>query len=281
MRLRSEFSVKQRGIALIAVLWIVAALSLIVAGLVKVTRQDARVVASSKQGVMAEALGEAAIQMVLQKMQQRREAFNHYVTVPVEFQGVNMEVAAMPLTGLINVNGASPVLFSLLFRVAGGLPADAAGRLAEQVVAFRDKPDPQGQTSGFDAPEDLLQVPGVDYNLYANIARLLVADKRGTGKVNPQAAPPDVLVVLAGGSLQAAQGVALARQAAGSLADTSALDASQLDSSVTSRYRLQARLTVDGGRQWLISQDVDLLPSSKDHLPWRVIASDRRLLPAT
>lgn len=269
-----------RGIALIAVLWIVAALSLIVTGLVKVTRQDAKVVAASKQGVIAEALGSAAIQIVLQKMQTQREAFNRYQTVPVNFEGANVTVAITPMTGLVNVNGASPQLLAQVFRVAGGLPAGVATGLAQQVVAVRDKPDGQGLVVGFDAPEDLLQVPGVDYELYANISSLLVADKRGSGKVNAQAAPPDVLVVLAGGNQQAAQNMAQARQSQGAMADMTALDASFLDNAVNNRFRLQAFLTVDGGRQWSVSRDVDLVSTSRDGLPWRVIGADRRLLPA-
>lgn len=59
---------KQRGMALLAVLWMVAALTIIVSGLTRSIREEARVMSLSRQNVQAQALGDAAIQLALQAL---------------------------------------------------------------------------------------------------------------------------------------------------------------------------------------------------------------------
>lgn len=270
----------QAGIALVGVLWMVAALSLIVAGMVKVTRQDARTVSASKQGVLAEAYGQAAIVQTVQRMQIDRTQYTRYTQLSVNYQGLPIQVTVVPLNGLINLNGASAGLLSKLFRVAGGLPPATADALAQQVVTLRDRPDAKGAAMGFDAVEDLLQVPGVDYDLYANIARLLVVGRRSVVRVNALAATPEVLMVLAGGDAALAQQVVQARQVPGSSPDTTRLDAAFLDNSSGSRYRLIASLSLDNGRRWAVSRDIDLNRNAQDGQPWRIFGADRRMTSA-
>ncbi len=189
----------------------------------------------------------------------------------------SLQVAVVPLNGLINLNGAPAGLLSKLFRVAGGLPAPTADALAQQVVTLRDRPDAKGIAVGFDAVEDLLQVPGVDYDLYANIARLLVVGRRTVARVNALAAAPEVLVVLAGGVGAVANQIVQARQVAGSAPDTTRLDASFVDNSSGSRYRLIASLSLDAGRRWYVSRDIDLNRNAPDGQPWRIFGADRRV----
>jgi len=271
---------RQAGIALVGVLWMVAALSLIVAGMVKVTRQDARTVSASKQGVFAEAYGQAAIVQTVQRMQTDPSQYVRYTQFTTQYQGAQIQVAVVPLNGLINLNGAPAGLLSKLFRVAGGLPAPTADALAQQVVTLRDRPDAKGIAVGFDAVEDLLQVPGVDYDLYANIARLLVVGRRTVARVNALAATPEVLVVLAGGDAAVANQIVQARQVAGSAPDTTRLDASFVDNSSGSRYRLIASLSLDAGRRWYVSRDIDLNRNAPDGQPWRIFGADRRVASA-
>ena len=273
-------SARQAGIALVGVLWMVAALSLIVAGMVKLTRQDARTVSVSKQGVFAEAYGQAAIVQAVQRMQTDPSQYVRYNKFTTQYQGLPIEVAVVPLNGLINLNGAPAGLLAKLFRVAGGLPASAADALAQQVVTLRDRPDAKGLALGFDAVEDLLQVPGVDYDLYANIARLLVVSRRSAARVNALAATPEVLLVLSGGHAAVANQVAQARQVAGSAPDTTRLDASFVDNGSVSRYRLIASLSLDSGRRWYVSRDIDLNRNAPDGQPWRIFGADRRVASA-
>ena len=55
-----------RGVALIAVLWLVAAMSLVISGVVQSVRSEMRTIGSYRQTVLANAAGDAAILMALQ-----------------------------------------------------------------------------------------------------------------------------------------------------------------------------------------------------------------------
>jgi general secretion pathway protein K len=133
------------------------------------------------------------------------------MTVELPYQGVPVQIEVMPLNGLIDINSApAPLLSKLLAAGVGrGRPA-CAGRGS---AAHHAGPGWRG--GAFDAPEDLLRVPGIDYELYAKIAALVTADLRGSGKVNPMAAPPGVLNVLSGGSSGVADRIQSARAAGG------------------------------------------------------------------
>ena len=59
------------GLALVAVLWIVAALSIMVTGAMHSVRSELRLVSHVRQSVEAAAKGEAAMQLVLQEKEQK------------------------------------------------------------------------------------------------------------------------------------------------------------------------------------------------------------------
>lgn len=264
------------GVALIAVLWIVAALSIIVSGVVHSVRGEARVVSVAKQSVVGEAQGDAAIHLVLQNMVARKERPARLIYVDTEFQGLAMRVQVLPLNGLIDINQAPEPLLVRLLAVAGGLDAAAASRGAAAIVQARTTKDARGRAIGFEAVEDLLQVPGVDYPLYANISRLVTADQPASGKVNPLAAPEAVLSVLAGGNLERAAGIAAAREAGQTGIDTTVLAADSIDNGTTQRYRIQARVPLPDGAWLLVSRSVDFSEGSQEGLPWRTFHAERR-----
>lgn len=266
--------------ALIAVLWIVAALSLVVTGLVKTARDEIRQVSANRRALTSEALGLAAINQVLQQMQVQPTAVTGLTYVPTQFEGVAIQVQVVPLTGLINLNSAPAGLLVRLFTVAGGLAAGQAEALSNLVLAQRQARDGAGAPVGFDAPEDLLQLPGVDYELYARLAPLVVADRRTAGGVNPLAAPVGVLKVLAGGDEAIALQIDTARRTSGAGVDTSRLDGAWLDPTIGNRFWLIARVPqADGG--WLLSlRGVDVAAGARDGLPWQTFMARRWFEPA-
>ncbi len=259
---------RPRGMALLAVLWIVAALSLIAVGLTRSLRDETRSVALARQQVQAQALGDAALQIALQALMASRQPLARVATTDVTWQGVPIHVELMPLNGLIDLNMAAPPLLARLFTVAGGLAPDAAQALAQAVVQARQQRDAHGAPQRFEAEEDLLRVPGVEYDLYARLAPLLTADLRGSGRVNPMAAPLGVLAVLAGGNLAAAQQIAAARDAGQVGIDTTALDASLIDSAPSRRLRATARVPMADGAAVQVARSVDLDGRSSDGAPW-------------
>lgn len=258
----------QQGIALIAVLWIVAALSIISTGVVNGLRQEARTLGMESQQLRAQALGDAAIQITLQSMQANSQALERLVWRDVTYRGVAIRVQAMPLTGLIDINAAGLPLLQQMFRVAGGLTPDAARSLVQAVMQYRQQPDARGVSQRFAAVSDLMRVPGMDYDLYARLAPLLTTDVQGTGRINPLAAPQQVLAVLADGNTELAHRIASARDAGQAGIDTSALDGSLIDTSVSRRVRVQAYVPMADGRIAYVSRSVDLDARRPDGSPW-------------
>ncbi len=94
----------------------------------------------------------------------------------------------------------SPALLATLFRYAGVRMSRGAEALAAAAVEWRSAKDGRGRPVGFEAPEDLLRVRGVDYTLYARLSAVVTADLQGNGRVSPPAAPDEVLRVLASGN---------------------------------------------------------------------------------
>ena len=104
----------QRGMVLIAVLWIVAALSIIVSGITRSVREEARMLSLTRQSVEFSALGDAAIQLALQEMASLPAPVGRLIQIETVYQGVAIPVEVMPLNGLIDINAASMPLLSRL-----------------------------------------------------------------------------------------------------------------------------------------------------------------------
>lgn len=267
--------VVEQGIALIAVLWIVAALSIVVTGVVHSVRSEVRLVGGARQAVENVALGEAAINLVLQSMVAQSERPARLMLLPVTYRGHSMVVETMPLTGLIDINKASVPLLARLYAVAGGLDRPAAQALAEATVQKRSERTAGGRQTGFEAGEDLLRVPGLEYALYARLSRLISAEEsQGAGLVNPLAAPPEVLAVLTDGNT-ALSSLLAARRASGATGiDTSALPQEFIGNTVSLRYRLQARIALPDGAHAVVSRSVELRPDARLGLPWRIFNAE-------
>lgn len=271
---------RSRGMALIAVLWVVAALSILVTGFSRIARDEVGVVASVRQGVVAQAMGDAAIALALWEISGTAVPVARVQHADIAYRGVIVPVSVMPLNGLIDLNTAPPALLARLYEVAGGLPADAAQALAQFTIEARTKPSPANQPERFEATEDLLRLPGVDYDLYARLSPLLTVYARASGgRVNPMAAPLDVLTVLANGNVGVAGRIAQERDQGAQGVDTTSLEASFVGVSPSRRYRVSAIVPLPDGTHMRISRTVDLGFSSRDGLPWRTLHTERSLEP--
>ncbi len=269
-----------QGLALVAVLWIVAALSILATSMSYAVRDEIRQAARARHAGEAAALGDAAIQLVLQEMVGSAAARpTRLVRVERSFLGQSVDVEVMPLSGLIDINSAGEALLLRLFVVAGQLNAGAAAALAQTILDVRSQlPRSGARTRAFEAPEDLLRVPGMEYPLYARIAGLVTVDGQSDGRVNALAAPADVLLVLADGNAANAGRVAAARDAAREGVDTTTtLNGNYLGSGRTSRFRLVARVGLPDGRKALVSRTVDLEDGARDGLPWRTLQMQRSI----
>jgi general secretion pathway protein K len=268
----------QRGVALIAVLWIVAALGIIVAGLVQAQRDEIHTVATSRQLVEGVALGNAGIQLVMQQLSARTEPLTQLRLFEVTFDSRVLTVEVTPLNGLIDLNRAPEGLIAAMFRVPGGLDGPRAAGLAQAVASARTA-EAGARGPRFEAPEDLLQVPGIDYDLYARLAPLLTTDATGTGMVNALAAPYEVLLVLTqGDSVQAAK-IDAERRSGQPGTDTTGLSGPFIDNSVSSRWRLQTWVRMADGKVVRVTRSAQLTPGPANPSPWRILQAEDRFEP--
>ena len=269
----------QDGVALIAVLWIVAALSILVTGMVQAQRDEIRLVASARQTVQGSALGNAAIQLVLQQMAALAQPVTRLSRIETSFGGVSIPVQVMPLNGLVDLNRAQEPLLVALFTIAGKLPADRAAALAKALIAAR-VPGPLTQGGPrFEAIEDLLQLPGVDFGLYARLSPLVTTDAMGGGRVNAMAAPEGVLLVLSEGDVARAARIAASRDGGGPGVDTTDLAPQLTETVATTRFRLVAQVPLPDGRRLLSSRMVETGKATPDGVPWRIFQSEDRFEP--
>ncbi len=268
-RLPASTLARQHGMVLIAVLWMVAALSILVTGVTRSVREEVRTLTLARQSVEGMALGDAAIQLVLQEMVSRPgNAFVSLVQVQTVYRGVAMQVQVVPLNGLIDLNSAPEALLASLYSVSGGLPLESASTLAQATVQARQQKDTRGLQKRFEAPEDLLQIQGMNYPLYARLSGLVTTDLSSTGKVNPLAAPLGVLTVLAAGNAEVASRIAQSRSAGKVAVDTTALSAAFVQNTSVMRFRLQARVPLADGAWLNVSRSVDLNARERDGVPW-------------
>lgn len=266
----------QRGLALIAVLWITAALGLIVTGVVHSLRLEAGTTGRELRQLQALAHGDAAILQVLQNWHgNNRLSSEKLESTPVPWGGQTIDVLTGPLEAYIDLNHASVPLLAEMFRHAAGLDPDNALQLAQALDVYRQTPGPDNRRQGLSTPEDLLQIPGFTYSLYASIAYSVTADlKTGGGLVNPQAAPLGVLQVLAGGDTALASQIAQRRQADPMTMDTSTFNPAFITRGASRFFWLAARVPQpDGGflvRRWTVFSGTD----NRTGLPWKVLARD-------
>jgi general secretion pathway protein K len=277
---RQVFVNRTSGMVLVAVLWIVAALAVIVTGMIHSVRAEVKQVSAASQMAQGSAWGGAAIATVLQNLSVPAASQSSLISTNVQFQGLSISVRAMSLNGLIDLNTSSPELLEKLFVVAGELPASKASALAELVRAERNRPGPQGRAQRLESAEDLLRLPAMDYDTYAKVADLVTTDARGSGRVNLAAAPLGVLRVLADGNMALASRLFQGRELGAVGQDTSALNSALVDNAPSRRFLVQARVPLSDGGRLLVSRWVDMNSGKADGLPWRIFHADNRLEPS-
>ena len=263
----------ERGMALLMVLWITAALGIIVASVSYMVRAEVRYVASMREAAVARATARAAVVLLLQELrassQRRLDRPQAYMFT---FNGVAVNVLAAPLNGLIDLNQAPAPLLTKVFESTLGLDLMAAQALALSIVEKRTARGPSGGVVLFDAVEDLLEVPGLDYELYARLAPLVTANTGGDGKINPYAAPEPLLVALAAGNHAAVTAFMAARES--SAGDLSSFDQAFLTSSGATRLRVQVQIPKGDGGLSQVNCDASLVGQRVSATPWSIQQCD-------
>jgi general secretion pathway protein K len=263
------------------VLWIVGALSVLVTGVVLAQRAELRMAGAARASLVGEAAGQAAIHIVLQRMTAGGDRIDRLTRVAVRHDERDIVVEVMPLTGLIDLNLAPRPLLEAFVARAGGADEKLARQVAEAVVARREAaPGPAEASSLLAAPEELLSLPGVDYDLFARLAPMVTTGSGGVGRINPLAAPDEVLRFLAAGNAALARRVADDRDAGVVAIDTSRLEGAFIDATVSTRHRFTAQVPMADGARVLVVRDVDTAVDSLSPAPWQTFRTSTRWIAA-
>jgi len=286
----SVLAFRQRGVALVAVLWIVAALTLLVASMQTTSTAEIRVAQSRTEIARAAALGDAAIQMALLDWRTSAPPPDRMTRKVYTFEGVAIELAVVPASGYINLNAAPEALLRLALEQRAGLSPAQAQVLAQRIIDWRDQDDaplPQGaeaeayvaagvafrpRNKPFTVPEDLMQVLGMELDLFDMIQGLFSVWSGSAQGVNPMAAPYEVLLLLAGGRAEVAAQIATARDAGAVGIDTTALEQSFVGGgSIGNTLHLIASVPLAGGGVAVRGRWVNLA-ADVDGAPWRTLS---------
>lgn len=207
----------QRGIALVAVLWITVLLALLAASFARTTRNANYLARNLTSGAEARALADAgvyrAIAGLLERAPERQLALDGS-PYRVGFAAGQVLLKLQDEGGKIDLNRAPGAMFAKLFLTVGVSEDDSAA-LADAIVDYRDgnhdrhlhgAEDDDYKAAGlprgakdapFEAIEELRQVLGMNEGLYQLVAPAITVWGRGR-RVNRATAPPLVLRALPG-----------------------------------------------------------------------------------
>ena len=191
----------ERGFALVAVLWLLALLGVIAAGFFSEIRIETRLARNLAENAKAEALADAGVQRAVLGLLDLDETTAWRTDgTPYKFalgEGV-VWIRLQDEAGKIDLNRCPDQTLLALFRAAGLHVGDAASLVdAIAQVRGRDGQRHRDGTKGapFEVASELLQVPGIDRDLYERIApNLTVYSARR--QVDRAVAPAAVLRIL-------------------------------------------------------------------------------------
>lgn len=269
----------QQGVALAIVVWFLAAMSLLVAGIVSQSRVDTRMAQTHAAKAQAVAAGDGAIELMLAALQSKQlKSFRGRGVPSMEFEvGEHaVQVVLVPASGLIDLNGAPRDLLSKLFSTHGGVEKSEAQLLADNVVKWRNQPMPgTRQAAKFRSIEDVLRVEGIGRTLVEGIRDSVVVGRVPHQGVDWQSAAPAVLAVLAGGDSSMVS--SLVEQREGGLVPNKTiprgLNARFQSVGSGNDYRVDALVTV-GDKAWLRRRWVSVGSGGRGLLPWQYTGTE-------
>lgn len=297
---------REDGVALVILVWFLAAMSLLVAALVMQARVDVKLAQLHVARAQVEAVADGGIQLALAELliNEREEGLDsraiHY-SYPV-LGDTEVAVSFTPLAGLIDLNLATEDLLFNLFSKGARIDENVARELAVSVVEWRssgsakslsDDPDwqpgdvaaePQIESvtvelgirrGRFEAIEDLLLVPGIDRIAYETMRDSVAVSQRGQSGVDWVSAPESVLYIIS--SLEEGDAAAVvesrAIEEAEGLVIPEEIDLAFLSEGGTQLYRVDAVVATDETafhrRRW-----VHRSRPGVDGLPWEFFRTE-------
>ena len=208
---------RQRGVALLLVLWACTLLAILLGGyaaLVRTEALQARFEFSQTQAHYAAEAGVMRMAYQLQNPIPKQRWLSDGRNYTFSYEGAQISVSAIAEGGKVDLNSASPEVLQALFQ-AGGLEQKKAQELATQVTDWRNQASIQGQADTqraayaaagrdygprngpFASVEEVQMVLGMTPALYRTIAPVLTI---WSGNASPDlnTAPPLALQAIPG-----------------------------------------------------------------------------------
>lgn len=279
-----------RGVALVLVLWLVAALSLVVSASTRGLRQGMQSVQIQLDSLKAELKLDGAIQMLAQYMLASPALSKDYHWYLFELDGERVWIEITPSDGLVDVSVASEELLLTLISGAAGLPEAEAAVLVSRIKDWIDPDDQPHGVGGAEAPQyraagwpsmprnappedpgELRSVLGMSQELYERIRPFLGLN--GQQKIQLDSAPPDLIDILSRqkGLGEKVRLVSREQRAALMLSQDAGQFFSPVASSGPRDVRLRAFLESEHSQWWLREIWVALAPRPDTVTPWTTL----------
>jgi general secretion pathway protein K len=222
---------RERGSALLLVLWVAALLAALLAGIAAAARSESEAALYGSEQVRAELAAQAGLAHAIAGMrapdvQQQWVPDGRPYTF--DFDGARVTVKVVDVSGMLDLNASTPDLLRGLFQAAGANTVQA-GDLANAIAAVRGgSSDSQGGATpsaaqfdggiGTEAPhgsfraiDQLARLPGMDAGLFARIESSVTVYS-GRNFPDVSYAGPLVMAAVQGVSLDAAKSLVAARR---------------------------------------------------------------------
>ena len=208
---------RQRGIALVLVLWVTVLLSVIVGSFTLVSRVETMQARNQLDVTRAYFAAEAGLHRAVAAMNvndPQRQWVPDGRVYEMRFAGADVEIRVVDESGRIDLNAAQQDQLLSLFE-SQGLERQRAEELTDAILDWRDPDDlvrnfgaedPDYEAAGyaygakdapFDTVEELQQVMGMNYELYKQVEPAVTVYS-GRSQVNLNLAPREVLLAQPG-----------------------------------------------------------------------------------
>lgn len=189
---------RQTGVALALILWFIAALALLVAGLMALSRAEVSNARLYLAQAQAAAVGDGVAVLASRGMYRRVPGSDLLGKQP--FDTYSTTLRFVPASGLIDVTTADPELLQLLFVAATQLQLAQARELVDSVLQWRavseEQKSQRHRTPVAHVLEDIMLVPGLSRAVFEQL-RWYVCAGCNNGSFNWQHAPAEVGALLA------------------------------------------------------------------------------------
>ena len=213
----SGFS-KQRGVAMVLVMWLVAAMSITVGGALALAREEISLASSRLGEAQAFALGKGIARLAVLDRAKAQTAvdengdpgpagLSRVFTSRYEIDDLTVSATVYPASGFVSVAESDPAVWQQLLSAIGGIDNVAAATLAEQIVNSELETTasagsgPPGSFQFYSRyrqarsavyVEQLLGIEGMNRAVYDRIRSSISPFNVGSG-VDPAVAPPEML----------------------------------------------------------------------------------------